>query len=196
VSEARGAGPPGEREAAGPGAREDGARAPFDLSAAPLDAASFAPFGRVLDVARLAARPVNEGRGVRIDVPFAVEHDAGAARPATAIYRLTPSALPFVTQTMEHHPRTAQAFLPTRGSRYLVVVAPARADGSPDAAAARAFVATADQAVVYAPGVWHLPLVVLDADAAFLMQMWETGGPDDCHEHRLAAPLRIDAPPA
>jgi len=162
----------------------------------PLDAASFAPFGRVIDVSRTTAKSVNEGRGVRIDLPLGVDHDPRAARAATALYHLTPSALPFVTAVMEHHPCTAQAFVPTRASRYLVVVAPPRDDGSPDAPRARAFVATADQAVVYAPGVWHLPLVVLDEAATFLMQMWETGGPDDCHEHRLAAPLRITAPPA
>ena len=60
-----------------------------------------------------------------------------------------------------------------------------------DRSRARAFVARAGSGIVYAPGVWHLPLVAMERPGRFLMMMWETGTERDCEERALVAPLTI-----
>ncbi len=51
------------------------------------------------------------------------------------------------------------------------------------------------EGVVYAPGVWHLPMVALGEPADFAMLMWETGDPSaDCEVHEIAAPMLVSAP--
>jgi ureidoglycolate lyase len=82
-------------------------------------------------------------------------------------------------------------FWPVDSARYLIVVAPDDEDGSPNTAQAQAFLAGPDRGVIYAPGVWHLPLVALDAPAVFIMRMFESGTPDDCEEHALKDALSI-----
>jgi ureidoglycolate lyase len=168
--------------------------APFVLVAQPLDAGAFAPFGRVVAAGVDPGRPVNEGRGTRIDLAAGLSHRTGAAEPSLALYRLDASHWPIEVQVMERHPQTAQMFLPLTGLDYLVLVAPDDAAGEPDMEQARAFVGVAGQGVVYAPGVWHLPMVALDRDATFAMLMWETGGPQDCETRRLPAPLLVTPP--
>lgn len=159
------------------------------LAARPLEAAAFAGFGEVLSLSGSGAVSVNQGRGERRDLP----RPAGqpGLRETAALYDLSPSSLPFDVTLVERHPLTAQLFVPLDVARWLVLVMPQRPDGSPDPAGARAFLAGSDHAVIYAPGVWHLPLVALDRPGRFLMRMWEAGTAEDCREARLDAPLRV-----
>ena len=51
---------------------------------------------------------------------------------------------------------------------------------------ARAFVGRRGEGVIYAPGVWHLPMVALGEPADFAMLMWETGDPAaDCEVREI-----------
>lgn len=167
------------------------------LRAEPLAAAAFSPFGEVVAADRLSSRPVNEGRGLRMDLPSirpaAGEPSAGPNRPqdVVSVYEIAPSALPVHVALVERHPLSAQLFFALDAARWIAVVMPPRPDGSPDGAAARAFVGTAGQGLVYAPGVWHMPLVALDRTGRFLMRMREDGSAQDCLEHVLSEPLDV-----
>ena len=84
----------------------------------------------------------------------------------------------FAVEILERHPFTTQTFCPlglASGSTetyYLVIVAPSlenpiqtgeggsRLERPPDLNKLRAFIAHGGQAVTYAPGTWHAPMVV------------------------------------
>jgi ureidoglycolate lyase len=163
------------------------------LTAEPLTVGAFAPFGRVLPIALAPSRVVNEGRAVRRDLGPALVRHAPAAEPAAALYEIAPSASPVRIAVAERHPLTEQLFWPLDVARWLAVVFPAAAEGGPDVERARAFVAGPDLALIYAPGVWHAPLVALDRRGLVLMRMVESGTPDDCHELSLAVPFECPA---
>lgn len=159
----------------------------------PLRPDAFAPFGQVVALGDLPLKPVNEGRGTRLDLPEARPSDARAGRPATALYRLAPSPLPLQVSLLERHVLTEQVFWPLSAGRFVVVVCPSRAGGSPRVQDLVAFMAEPGQALVYAAGTWHLPLAVLEQEAVFAMRMWESGLPLDCEEHVLARPVTVVA---
>lgn len=160
------------------------------LPAGPLDRDAFAPFGSVIEPSG-PSRRVNEGRGLRTEVPASLVHSTGAVSPSLAVYDIGPSHWPVALRMVERHPLTAQMFVSLDGGAFLVAVAPLAADGGPDMDRARAFVARAGSGIVYAPGVWHLPLVAMERPGRFLMMMWETGTERDCEERALVAPLTI-----
>lgn len=164
------------------------------LRCEPLTAAAFAPFGAVLDTGD-AWTPANEGRARRYaaaGLPAPDAHVRGA-RLDSAIYVIAPSALPFEARVFERHPHSAQLFQPATDAPYLVCVCAASDDGEPDLATARAFVATPPAGIVYAPGVWHLPLAALAREGRFLMLMWSLGDTRDCVERPIPGGLLIEA---
>lgn len=111
----------------------------------------------------------------------------------------------FAVKILERHPFTTQTFCPlglaSRSTRtyFLVIVAPsldrpvqAREGGSalerpPDLSKLRAFVGHGGQAVTYAPGTWHAPMVVLgEMRVDFVVTQFVNGIPqDDCQEVRV-----------
>jgi ureidoglycolate lyase len=160
------------------------------LKAVPLTAEGFAPFGQVIEAAGAGAA-ANQGRATRIPLALDLAADPRATRAAAAIYRIVPSTLPFAMGVVERHPLSAQLFFPNRAARFLVCTLASLRDGEPDLDSARAFIGHGGQGIVYRAGVWHGPLVALDAAGDFLMQMRECGGPEDCEERALAVPIRI-----
>lgn len=110
----------------------------------------------------------------------------------------------FPVNILERHPFTTQTFTPlsSSASSYLVIVAPnqqqqqqssssssSTVGNPPDLARTRAFVATANQAVTYAPGTWHAPMVALGhrlgvaTTLDFVVTQFANGVPDeDCQE--------------
>ncbi len=161
------------------------------LSLTPLTQAAFARFGAVVEAGGESAA-VNQGRGRRFDLAFDLASaDPHAVRLVSAIYSIEASRLPFTLGVIERHPLSPQLFFPNRAGRFLVCVFDARADGEPNVDTAHAFVGSAVQGIVYRAGVWHGPLVALDAAGEFLMQMWQCDGPLDCEERRLAHPILV-----
>ncbi|KAJ1538776.1 hypothetical protein HK405_013505 [Cladochytrium tenue] len=124
------------------------------------------------------------------------------AVPNICVFRSVPTdTLPFPVRLLERHPYSSQLFVPMTRQvtasaarwpgppRYLVVVAP-HAPGRPDLpdfSRLDAFVADSNQAVNYAPGTWHHPLIALHpALTDFACIVCERGPhqehPDeDCH---------------
>ncbi len=141
------------------------------LTPEPLTSEAFAGFGHVLDL------PTEPGRA-----DYSAFNDNRRGSAARVCFRTSltpPSDLPLVTQTMERHAFSSQAFLPVDVSRYLVLVAPHGSDGQPDPSGLRLFLATGDQGITYGADVWHHPMTALDRPAIFATVMFLDGSTDD-----------------
>lgn len=164
------------------------------IVARPLTRESFAPFGDVVAAGVVAGASANQGTATRFDRAARLTSTRPGATPNMAVFRSVARTMPFEVKLLERHPCSSQAFLPMACARYLVIVAPDGADGEPDLGRLAAFVGTAGQGINYLRGVWHHPIVALDADADLVMLAWEDGGPGDCEERALARVIRVDAP--
>lgn len=136
----------------------------------PLTAEAVAPFATVIrgESGRLVTVPVVMELG---DVPG---HHAFAV--------LSPQPVPAGTVTigaLERHPHSTQTFIPIRVGRWLVVVMPTLADGTPDTANVKAVLAGPEDAICIGRNVWHAGLTVLDRAAEFGMIMWRADNGDD-----------------
>jgi ureidoglycolate lyase len=163
------------------------------LRAEPLTVEAFAPFGSVVSAGLRAGTSANQGTAVRFDFCADLTSTRKDARANLAVFRSTQKSLPFALKLFEKHPCSTQTFLPMVCRRYLICVAPRRADGTPDVDAARAFLCGPGQGVSYGVDVWHHPIIALDDDADFAMLAWEDGSPLDCVEHPLDTPLLVVA---
>ncbi|KAI0183554.1 ureidoglycolate hydrolase [Xylaria flabelliformis] len=124
-------------------------------------------------------------------------------------------------KVLERHPFTSQTFVPLTADgtkRYLVVVAPTLAPmgededlpaprdaglpgrGLPDVSRLVAFVATGEQAVTYAAGTWHAPMIALgppDSMVDFVVVQFANDVPvEDCQEVALEDGGKGDDGPA
>ncbi|WP_191091610.1 ureidoglycolate lyase [Affinibrenneria salicis] len=136
------------------------------INARPINAADFSPFG-VLFVA----------------VGHSATHRHQATHSDTRIetqWATTPPRADYCDiRLMEKHPLSTQAFFPLDVARYLIVVCP-DADGQPDSARARAFVADGRTAIQYHQGIWHCNMTALDRPGLFINLVQKNGGPQDC----------------
>ncbi len=166
------------------------------LPLAPLTAEAFAPFGRVVEVGGGAASSANQGTATRYDFCADLVSSRPGARLNLAVFRADARALPFEVRLLERHPCSTQVFVPMAVGRYLVCVAPTGPDGAPALDGLQAFLCGGRQAVAYAPGTWHHPMVALDAPSDFTMLAWEDGTPLDCEVRQLPeAAWRLVAEP-
>jgi ureidoglycolate lyase len=152
------------------------------LQPRPLTPAAFATFGTVIEARTDTALEINQGFTTRFHA--LAEVAAGPnGRAMLSIFRGRPR--PVEISRLERHPLSSQAFVPLGGRRWLVVVA-----DTPRAEACHAFLARGDQGVQYHPGVWHHPLLVLEAAQDFLVV--DRAGPgDNLEEVQLSAPLEL-----
>jgi ureidoglycolate lyase len=99
--------------------------------------------------------------------------------------------LPYVINTLERHPYSAQIFIPLDVSRYVVVVAPSSADSGPDVENVRAFVVPGTVGIVYRAAVWHAGASVLDKPGSFSVMMWRNDSADDEEFVSLEQPVQL-----
>jgi ureidoglycolate lyase len=155
------------------------------LSLAPLTAERFARFG--------TATPLIAG-GDPIRLVSEIENRRAAARLHLDFTTAPAAALPLSATMLERHPANSQSFIPLAVSRFLVLVAPAAADGTPDLARAEGFAATGAHAITYAAGIWHHPLCALDTPGFFAILTFRAGDDGDTALFPLPTPLMIGAP--
>ena len=146
------------------------------ILALPLTHEAFAPFGQVIQsyeditaVPRsIKVTPANFGTATKyhklslLDSSYPV---GAGATTGISVYRCQPAKIvkrgarrEIRLHALERHPYTNQAFLPMghdKDKTYLVVVAKNGSDDRPDVGSLRAFVARADQGIVYNTGVWR-----------------------------------------
>jgi ureidoglycolate lyase len=155
------------------------------LSAAPLTAEAFAPFGDVIEAAG-ASFPINDGMCDRFHDRARLEFAEGG-RAGISVGRGRPYALPHTFTLVERHPLGSQAFVPMSGDPYLVVVAPDE-DGRPGAPLA--FLAGPGQGVNYLRGTWHGVLTPLGRPVSFLI-VDRIGPGDNLEEFRYPEPWTV-----
>jgi ureidoglycolate lyase len=132
------------------------------LSAQPLTAAAFAPFGTVIAVpADAPGRPINGGTSQRFDLLADMALSAEGGRPMLALFRAQARRFPHAVDELERHALGSQTFVPLGQRRFVLVVAPAAPE--PDLGAMAAFMTDGAQGVVLAPGTWHHALLAVDA---------------------------------
>ncbi len=157
---------------------------PIPLRLMPLTAEAFKPFGQVIEA---PAMP-NERR---VYTRWLGSERRGMT-PRLHVNRVNETLLPYLIEKLERHPHSAQIFFPVDVLRYILVVAPAADDGFPQVSAARAFVVPGDLGVVYASGLWHAGVTVLDRPASFSVLMWRNDSNDDEEFFQLASPLQVE----
>jgi ureidoglycolate lyase len=163
------------------------------LQAQPLTRAAFASFGDVIETDGAEHFPINAGSTERYHDLASV--DLGpepGARTLVNIFHGQPVAgQPLPLRLMERHPLGSQAFVPLSARPFLVVVAaPDSAPTEPDNL--HVFLTAPGQGVNYARGVWHHPLLALEAVSDFLVV--DRGGPGhNCDEVEFdpAQPVQI-----
>ena len=156
-----------------------------------LSPEAFAPFGQVVSAGLSAGKSANQGTAVRFDWTCRFVNTRDGARPNLSVFRSEAKALPFPLKLLERHPCSSQMFVPMQCARYLVVVCKSGADGMPVLSELRAFVCAAGQGFNYDAGIWHHPIIALDAAAELVMLAWEDGGAKDCEEWALPEPVTI-----
>ncbi|WP_435102611.1 ureidoglycolate lyase [Arhodomonas sp. AD133] len=161
----------------------------LELETQPLTREAFAPFGDVIAADEAAESfPINNGSTTRFHDLARIELLGEDPRPLISIFRGQAFAPPLAIKMLERHPLGSQAFVPLSGRPYLVVVAP-RGE-TVDPADVRAFYVRGDQGVNYHAGVWHHPLLSLEATSDFLVV--DRGGPGhNCDEIDLPEPLTL-----
>ncbi|AUX39261.1 ureidoglycolate hydrolase [Sorangium cellulosum] len=163
------------------------------IAAHSLSPAAYAPYGDVLMAMSYGqpGRPANQGTARRFDHLAGIENlRPGRAALNVSVFRCSPApSFPFPLALLERHPGSTQAFVPMNAHRYLVVVA--LGGDRPDLATLAAFVARGAQGITYRPGVWHHPMIALDAETDFVCLAWEDGSPGDCDVVELAEGERV-----
>jgi ureidoglycolate lyase len=151
------------------------------LTAEPLTAEAFAPFGDVIQTAGHVPRMINEGTCERFDDLALVDVLANGGQPLLSIFKAAPRPLPFEVRVLERHPLSSQAFYPLDSQPFLVVVAENDGTGTPWSRGIRAFRAAGNQGVSYRRNTWHHALLAIGQTSRFLVV--DRGGPgENCDE--------------
>lgn len=154
------------------------------ITAQPLTAAAFAPFGDVLEASG-DFRLINEGMCQRHHDRARI--DLAEARPGISIFNAVPRALPYDFSLVERHPEGSQAFIPMTQHPFLVIVAPdiAGTPGTP-----LAFLTNGAQGINLHRGTWHGVLTPLHAPGLFAV-VDRIGPTPNLEEYRYATTWRV-----
>lgn len=161
----------------------------ISLRPEPLTSERFAAYGDVIEGALDSTSAMNEARFQRFDNLCEVDLSGGDVSISIARCR-APTALPLVVDMVERHPLGSQAFVPLKGCRMVIVVAPP--GESVDVEDLRAFVTNGRQGINYHRGTWHMPLIAFDAGQDFLIV--DRGGSEaNCEMHSLDRNVTLEA---
>lgn len=176
-----------------PNAAENAAPAIATLQAEWLTREAFAPYGDVIET-----RPDGDPGAYSINGGMTQRHhdlaqvDIGEGRALINLFDSRPVEFPLTVQQLERHPLGSQAFVPLSKRPFVVVVAPPGETISNDTL--RVFITNGQQGVNYHRGVWHHPLLALEADSRFVVV--DRGGEGaNCDELSLPSPVRLELPP-
>lgn len=158
---------------------------PF-LSARPLTAEAFAPFGDVLEAEGPPDKLINQdlcGRfHDRARLDFGPDGRAGIS-----LFKADPRTMPYECEMLERHPLGSQAFIPMSLTSFLVIVAPDE-NGIPGTV--RAFFTAPGQAINLLRGTWHGVLTPL-ADPGLFAVVDRIGPGENLEEHWLDDPVTV-----
>ena len=156
------------------------------ITARPLTAQDFAPYGDVLEAADQPDKIINQGFcgrwHDRAELDFGTDGRAGIS-----IFKAEPRDMPYRLDLLERHPDGSQAFVPMSMTEWLVIVA-ADDHGTPDGIAA--FIAAPGQGINLHRGTWHGVLTPLHAPGLFAV-VDRIGDSTNLEEFPLEVPRTI-----
>lgn len=162
------------------------------LRPAPITTERFAPYGDVIHASTAAKAAMNDARFDRFHDLAKIDVESAGGRTAISIARCrAPAVFPHRFDMVERHPHGSQAFIPLAPFSFIVVVAPA--GEAVNATDLRAFVTNGTQGVNYHKGVWHMPMIAMEAGQEFLI-VDRLPARDNCEEFILGDPLILEAP--
>lgn len=132
------------------------------LTASPLTAEGFQPYGDVIDTQRAPDKIINQGMCDRYTDLATLDFSDG--RAGISLFDAQARHLPYTVDLLERHPDGSQAFIPITQTRFLVIVAQ-DAGGVPGAV--QAFLTAPGQCVNLHRGVWHGVLAPFEAPGLF-----------------------------
>lgn len=133
----------------------------------------------------------------KIENLFANAPSGTEATPNWNIFRCSPpnhllqdidGELHYTAKVLERHPFSSQTFIPMgvdKGNEnaYVVICGHKDDEAMPITDQVEAFICRGDQAVTYAPGTWHAPMISLVDNLDFAVMIHENGVADeDCQE--------------
>ncbi|MBD1557155.1 ureidoglycolate lyase [Vibrio sp. S9_S30] len=141
---------------------------------------AFAPFGEVIETDNSASFLINNGSTKRFHQLAQADTGTAGGHTIISIFEATPLDYPLPIGMLERHPLGSQAFMPLLGHPFLIVVAPL--GDTPNPNAIRAFISNGKQGVNYHKGVWHHPVLALNANDQFLV-VDRSGKGNNCDEY-------------
>ncbi len=158
------------------------------LTAQPLSAAAFAPYGDVIEVAGDPDKIINQGMcGRHHDL---ARLDFADGRAGISLFDAKARSFPLVVDMVERHPLGSQAFIPVSQTPFLVIVAEDE-DGKP--VRLKAFVTRPGQSINLHRGVWHGVLAPIDAPGQYAV-VDRIGDGDNLDEFWFEDVYEINAP--
>ncbi len=150
-----------------------------DIHVQPLDAATFAPFGDVIELGDTPTQIINQGNCERFtDLAQLSFINGGTA--GISLFNAKPYKLPHTLNLLERHPLGSQAFIPLHNEPFLVIVAH-DSDGKPVNPVA--FATTGKQAVNYHRNTWHGVLTPVGVQPLFVVVDRIGGEGSNLEEH-------------
>lgn len=152
----------------------------------PLTAASFAPFGDVLDCAGAPDKMINQGLCARFH--DRAKLDFGDGHAGISMFHAQLRSLPYTLDMVERHPDGSQAFIPLGADPFLVIVAQDQA-GTPGTPLA--FRTAPGQGINLHRNTWHGVLTPLSGNGIFAV-IDRIGTGDNLQEHWFETPYTVD----
>ena len=158
---------------------------------APLEPATFAAYGDVIDTCGKSGVAVNEGSAQRFNclVTPQIAATDEQERCAISLFQSRLFQLPVVLSCLERHPLGSQAFIPMSEAPFLIVVA---ADRDGDAQQPCAFVTDGKQGVNYHRNIWHATLTPLGGNGLFATVDY-AGEENNLELFRFEKPLTVES---
>ena len=152
------------------------------LTARPLTAEGFAPFGDVLEVKGAADKIINQGMCGRHHDRARVDFSDG--RAGISLFDGKARQLPYEVALVERHPAGSQAFVPLNNVPMLVIVAEDLGDTPGQL---HAFLSQPGQAINLHRGTWHGVLAPFQAQGQYIV-IDRIGAGDNLEEHWFNTP--------
>ena len=157
------------------------------ITAQPITAEAFAPFGDLLECAGAPDKLINAGLCGRYHDRAQLDFSDG--RAGVSLFNAQPRSLPYVCDLLERHPDGSQTFIPMHEHAFLVIVAP---DSGGRPGAPLAFLTQPGQAISFHRGTWHGVLTPLAAPGLFAV-IDRIGAGANLQESTLTPPVTIHA---
>ena len=160
----------------------------MNITAKPLTAQDFAPFGDVLDCSGDPDKIINQGLCGRFHDRATMDFGPGG-RAGISLFRAQLRELPLTLDMVERHPDGSQAFIPMSDDPFLVITAP---DETGKPGTPMAFITAPGQAINFHRGTWHGVLTPIKGNGLFAV-IDRIGDTTNLEEFWFSDPYMVEA---